>query len=202
MTFDVGVNFRYSTAYVTDPAGTTYCDVFGNSYPQTRGGITFGWTTSGVQFRDRSSTYDARIAGVNFATDTTGSPSKFRIDLPSSGATNIYCAMGDPGNGPNAYLQVFDNTTSLGTLIADKSAPSNFYDSTDTGYSAANWPSSNTSATKTFTGTIAVFQISPGTTSASKNYAIAHIRVAQTSGGGGGVVIPVFVHHYQNQGIM
>lgn len=202
MAFDVGINFRYEPLYVTDPAGTTYYSAYDGAYPITRGGLTFGRTTSGWQQRDRDSSRDARIAGVHFATDTIGAPTKFRIDLPSSGAVDIYCSLGDPTGGANVYLEVFDNTTSLGTLVTDKAGGANFYDATNTGYSAANWPASNTKATKTFSGTTAIFQISPGLTSASKNYAVGHLRVAQGSGGGGGIVIPVFLNHYRNQGIM
>ncbi|HEU4854954.1 MAG TPA: hypothetical protein VFS89_06655, partial [Nitrosospira sp.] len=125
-----------------------------------------------------------------------------RIDLPSSGAVDIYCALGDAGASNNFYLEIFDNTTSLGTLIADKFTSGSFYDATDTGYSAANWPASNAKVTKTFSTTTAFFQLSPGTTSATKNYAVAHLRVVQGGGGGGGVIIPVFINHLRSQGIM
>src|SRR5687768_1145992 len=121
MAFDVGINFRSSSGYVSNPVGTTHCTVGAELYPQTRGGLTFGWTVSiGGNGRDRSTSIDARLAGIHFKTDVTGSPIVFRIDLPSSGSVDIYTGLGDAGASNNFFLEVMDNTTSLGTLIADK----------------------------------------------------------------------------------
>ena len=51
--------------------------------------------TSLVQARDRSTTVDPRLAGINFANN--GSPATFYVDLPSAGTYNLSLAMGDDG---------------------------------------------------------------------------------------------------------
>lgn len=87
-----GFNFRATSGYVTDPANTTYS--IGDTYPQTRNGITFGWTGSPAAptTRNRSTTVNAKVAGINFA--AAASPLTFRIDLPAAGSYDIGCALG------------------------------------------------------------------------------------------------------------
>lgn len=199
MTIDVGFNFRATSGYVTDPAGTTY--VLNEGYPTTRGGATFGWLTlPGGNMRDRSTTIDARLAGIHYFSNGA-SKIKFQVDLPATGSTDIYCSIGDAGAANQGYLELFDDTTSLGILVAKKSIGlATFHDATDIGYSAADWPASNAKATHSFSTSTLIVAVTPGD-SAGSNYVITHLRVVQ-SGGGGSVVVPVFVNHYRNQGIM
>jgi hypothetical protein len=185
MPFDNGIDFRYEPLFVTDPAGTTYYSAYDPAYPVTRGGLTFGWVTLFAgQMRDRSTSIDPRLAGIHYLTDTTAAKKKLRVDLPSSGAVDIYCALGDAGGSNNAYLEVFDDTTSLGVLVTDQGAFPNFLDATNVARSAAAWPGSNLKATKTFSTTTAFFAITPAASNLGKNYVIAHLRVVQSGGGG------------------
>jgi hypothetical protein len=135
-----------------------------------------------------------------FKNDSSSTKEAFRIDLPSSGSVDIYAAIGDADGGNNGYLEIFDNTSTVGTLVANQALSTLFRDATDTGYSAANWPASNAKATKIFTTTTMYAKVTPGASSGG-NFVVAHLRVVQ-GGGGGGVVMPIFVNHLRTQGIM
>lgn len=187
MSFDIGIDFRDTAGYVTDPAGYTYC--LAELYPTVRGGATFGWVTAiAGKTRDRSTTVDPRLAGIAFQGNTT-TKATFRVDLPATGAVDIYCAMGDMGGANGTYLEIFDNTTSLGVIVADGGPGvvpvGSFKDATNTTYTAANWPASNAKATKTFTTTTCIIAITPGTNTGN-NYVIASLRLVQS-----GVTPPV-----------
>lgn len=176
----IGINFRSTAGYVTDPAGTTYC--IGDTYPTTRGGWTFGWVSGsgpGSNLRDRNNSIDPRLAGINFHSGSF--TLKFRIDLPASGSYNVRCAMGDAGAQNGTELTIFDNTTSLGELVTNHLPNSgNFYDATNTVYSAANWPGSNSAASLTFSTTTFFATIN----SSYSFETIAHLYVEQAAGGG------------------
>lgn len=183
MAFDIGLNFRRTDTYVADPAGTT-C-VLGDSYPTTRGGATFGWLNAvGNNTRDRSTTVDPRLAGIHFLGNGDSVKKKFRLDLPAPGAVDIYCAIGDAGSGNQGYLEIFDGVTSLGILVAKKTLGTvgTFYDATDTGLAAADWPSLNAKTTLTFATTTLIVAVTPGD-STGLNYVIAHLRAVQTASG-------------------
>jgi uncharacterized membrane protein len=148
-----GFDFRATAGYVTDPAGATYV-LASTSYPTTANGVTFGWTnTALVQARDRSTSIDPRLAGINYATN--GSPATFYVDLPSAGTYNVSLAMGD-GGYPQCWTQCqmkfLDGSTVLATVSAGYTAPGYFYDATAHNWSAATWPSSNLSLPLTLTG--------------------------------------------------
>lgn len=182
MAFDIGINFRATAEYVTDPANTTYS--LGEGYPTTRGGATFGWIDLPLgNIRNRSASVDPRIAGINY--HTNASKKKFQLDLPASGSVDIYCAVGDAKQAAlSGYMEVFDNTTSLGVIVSKRlSMPSDvFYDATDTSYSAASWPGSNAKATFTFATTTLVVAVSPGD-SVGSNFVISHLRAIQSASG-------------------
>ena len=182
MAFDIGINFRATAEYVTDPANTTYS--LGEGYPTTRGGATFGWIDLPLgNIRNRSASVDPRIAGINY--HTNASKKKFQLDLPASGSVDIYCAVGDAKQAAlSGYMEVFDNTTSLGVIVSKHlSMPSDvFYDATDTSYSAASWPGSNAKATFTFATTTLVVAVSPGD-SVGSNFVISHLRAIQSASG-------------------
>ncbi|MGH8683898.1 MAG: hypothetical protein ACREUM_00960, partial [Nitrosospira sp.] len=182
MAFDIGINFRATAEYVTDPANTTYS--LGEGYPTTRGGATFGWIDLPLgNIRNRSTSVDPRIAGINY--HTNASKKKFQLDLPASGFVDISCAVGDAKQAAlSGYMEVFDNTTSLGVIVSKHlSMPSDvFYDATDTSYSAANWPGSNAKATFTYATTTLVVAVSPGD-SVGSNFVISHLRAVQSASG-------------------
>src|SRR3989304_1265269 len=165
MALPQGINFRATAGYVTDPTGTTYQTATTANYPfTTPQGNNVGWEAALVGgTRDRSTTVNARLAGINY-TAASATAKKYRFDLPAAGSYNVRVAMGDAGSSNGAYCQLFDNVTLLSTLVTDHTgtgAAGNFYDATDTLLTAAAWPGSNTAYAATFASTIARFSIAP-----------------------------------------
>src|SRR3990172_2505210 len=185
MALPQGINFRATAGYVTDPTGTTYQTATTANYPfTTPQGNNVGWEAALVGgTRDRSTTVNARLAGINY-TAASATAKKYRFDLPAAGSYNVRVAMGDAGSSNGAYCQLFDNVTLLSTLVTDHTntgAAGNFYDATDTLLTAATWPGSNTAYAATFASTIARFSIAPA---AGGNYAVAHLYIESAAGGG------------------
>lgn len=179
MGFDIGINFRATSTFVVDVTNETYC--LGDTYPTTRGGVTFGWS-SGASARDRSASVDRRLAGINFVAGNAGST--FRVDLPSSGSVDVHIAIGDDAaQQNNQKWQIKDNATQLvshGPVTAVSGA--HFLDETATDYADTAWPGSQTAETFTFSSTTFFFVPNSGT---ADNQVIAHIRLVQAGGGGG-----------------
>src|SRR5215813_6529220 len=104
--FDFGINFRASAGFVADGANETYC--LAENYPTARGGAMFGWTSGAPSARDRTTSADRRLAGMNFV---SGSQGTFRIDLPAPGTYDVRLAIGETDNPQHAAIEVYDNTT-------------------------------------------------------------------------------------------
>jgi hypothetical protein len=191
---DLGINFRNTSGYVTDPAGTTYC-LPTDSYPTTRGGLTFGWS-GGPDGRDRDTGVDPRLAGLNFVNPSSGA--YCRVDI-TNGSIDVYAAFGDAVFDSGVEWILRDGTTTFATITNGGSALTGgtFKDATSVTRSAANWPANNAAVNRTFVNGHLRVQENGGAASFD---VVAHIRVAD-AGGGGGTVLPVFRHHYINQGI-
>lgn len=187
MAFDAGLNFRRSSGYVTDPAGTTYVQD-NDDYPTSRGGWTFGYTNDlpTDNDRDRDSGIDARLAGVHFYTnnDTGGSAKSFRIDLDNTGNHDVHIASGDATAAQTQYWHVKDNTTSLIDETDGTSTPSaDWEDATGTvRTSASDWVTNETAETHNFSSTIFVLEIG-GDHSSATNTTISHVRVVEVAAG-------------------
>lgn len=181
-----GFNFRSTSGFIVDPSGTTYVASGAYAYPQTRNGITFGWTTNSFSFRDRDNTINPRVAG--FALIDPSSPQTFRVDLPSAGQYDIGCAMGDASNAQDIqYIEIFDNTTSLLVMQspAGTTAFNYYYDIGGTQYpSDAAWFSGQVFRRLTFASTTLFAVI--GKSGVGVNHCFAHLDVNSVSGGGGG----------------
>ena len=141
VSWGIGFDFRGSSNYVTDPPGDTYV-LSSTAYPTNFNGTNYGWTNlTNVQARDRSTSVDPRLAGMNYTIN--GSPETFYVDLPASGTYNVSLAMGDAGYPEcrvQCQIQFLDGNTVLATV---KSGPTNlgfFYDAMRNNWSAANWP--------------------------------------------------------------
>lgn len=176
MSFDIGINFRSTSGYVTDGANETYCNE-SDLYPTTRGGVTFGWVVAGggeVQDRDRTTGQDRRLAGLNFAFNT--SDPVFRLDLPATGTCDVHAAFGDHDNALPTDWLLKDNATTFQTISGSTSAANKFKDATGSEYTAAAWPGSETAVSRTFASTVFRLQ----SNSASLN-CIAHLRIVSTS---------------------
>src|SRR5262245_61944068 len=171
MSFDVGINFRATSGYVTDGTGETYS--LGEAYPTTRGGATFGWVVDNTaNSRDRDNTNDRRLAGINF---TNSGGRYFQIDLPAAGTYQVYAAAGDAGSGGNGALWDFCDTNAvLASLTGDLIAQNEFKDGSDVQRTAAAWPGSNAPVTLTFSTTAFRLKLR---TPATNNNVIAHLRI-------------------------
>lgn len=178
MSFDIGINFRASAGFVTDGANETYS--LGETYPQTRGGVTFGWDLDATP-RDRNAGVDRRLAGMNSTVD--GNDRTFRLDLPAAGQYTIRLAMGDIDNGSvNSKVVIKDNVTTLLTIGPHSTGVDEFYDAADASYSSANWPTSNTGAVLTFAST--TLNLVVDGVPAVSNSVVAHLRVTSVDSGG------------------
>lgn len=172
MAFPQGIDFRATAGFVTDPTNydpETSNDAAAN-YPRvTAQGNTVGFTssTNGGFPLDRNAGNDARLAGM--FTDSNANLIVYEIDLPATGSYDIGIADGDASYArSNQKIEVFDTTTSLGVLFSGVATGgvNRFIDATGTVYAAANWPGSNTTVSKTFTTTKAVFKIGNGANNA------------------------------------
>lgn len=175
MTVDIGFNFRATLGYVTDGAGETH--VVADTYPVTRAGYTFGWTTA-VDSRDRVAGNDRRLAGINFQANN-GTQAIFRVNVPA-GTYKIRLAIGD-GTSAQAkqYVQIrdADGTTPLLTIDdTNGTSTNNFTDAAGANYTQAAWAAGNSEATITTTG--AQFFVRVGTpTAQTDSSTLAHLRV-------------------------
>jgi hypothetical protein len=191
VTFPQGINFRASPSATTDGANEDYEVYDPNAsgtpqYPRTTPqNNTVGYTTGswGSNARDRNPANDRRLVGAH-AVASGDAPRDYRIDLPTAGTYNIRLAAGDGAYVINTKVELFDNSSSLGVLCSGSTGAGNaFKDATDTIYTAANWPGSNTAVSKTFTSTICLFRIGDGVNTCG----YAHFYV-ESAGGGGPVV--------------
>lgn len=196
MAFPQGINFRATAGYVTDGTNEDHELTASNSYPWTTAqGNTVGFETVSSNYnpRDRNSGNDRRIAGNSDC--SSANPYDFRFDLPSAGTYNIRVAIGDGSYAKTSQqVAVIDTTTSLGNLFSgvNTGASNSFADATGSVYTAANWPGSNTAASKTFSTTIFRLRLGNGTNGTT----IAHAYVES-----GATSTPVFYNHLRTQGI-
>ena len=150
------VNFRSTLGYVTDAANTFAELTIGGDYPTVAPwGRNVSWEGGAtVQARDRNSGNDPRIAGLGFTNAVTDQYT-FRIDLAAAGTYPIALAAGDPSYATAVNITIQDSATVLGTPISGStSAPQRFKDATNTEYTQATWPSSQTPVNFTFATTI------------------------------------------------
>lgn len=178
MALPQGLNFRQTAGYVTDGSNEDY-EIYattgglGAGYPRTTPqGNTVGWenvSTDSGYTRNRNSGNDRRIAGRSGPNLTICA---YRIDLPSAGSYSLRLAVGDGAYTSAVAFEVRDTSSVLMSTTGSTSAGNTFKDATNTQYSAANWPASNTAATLSFSTTI--FRLAP-TTAGS---AVAHIYIA------------------------
>ena len=176
---DYGFNFRATSGFVVDGANETYS--LGAVYPETRNGITFGWSTSMASgARDRVNTFDQRIAGNVQQDNSAGVQSTFQVDLPAPGDYLIRLALGDTSSQFFMCVEVRDGSTAYITLFGIVNGGSTWADTTGTLYSDANWPSLNAPTTITFVGT--TLNLVLGSSSPQSNSSpIAHLFVSTTA---------------------
>lgn len=180
-----GIDFRESTAYVTDPANCVVCRGSNSGSPQDNyptsavvGGdsITYGFTsTDGDVGRDRSTLIDARLAGVCQRANGPGGQDLWRLDLDGPGSHDIGMALGDAINATVGSVEVWDDTNFLFT-VSGSPAAGQFLDANGVDWSAAAWPGSNTLKTVTFASSILILKIASLVIGGSTGF--AHVSVS------------------------
>lgn len=180
--WQIGINFRQTSGYVTDGTNETYCvgDAYSTSRGDCGGGVAavFGWESgfSAGNTRDRNAVVDRRLAGINF--DTTTVNAVFRLDLPSAGTYEIRLALGDASTSLYKGGLVKDDTTTVITIANGSSgSAAEYYDASDTLRTYLTWPGSNSAQSVNFSSTILRYAM--GAT-ASTNV-IAHLFAKRTA---------------------
>lgn len=186
---EIGIDFRDSAGYVTDPANHTYCLGDADTYPVSRGGASFGWVSGdGDSGRDRDTSIP-RLAGSN-SSSNDGSPGVFKLDLTTSGTKIVCVALGDMTVDVRCYqyAEILDDTTSKFTIDSNgdcsstPTAAGHFIDTTATDFAAASFFAGQTCQTVTFATTTLVLKLgTPGVDSG--NSTIAHMSVTDVASG-------------------
>lgn len=192
MPFSIGINFRATSGYVTDPSGYTYC--IGDTFPVTRGGATFGWTqTTNLGTRDRNASEgNVRVAGINYDSNSASPISSFTLRLPAAGAYQIGLAMGDATNGQTQYFDLYDNATLLTSQSGVNTNADQFMDIAGNVYSTGNtWFTNQVMNTYTFASTSLILTI--GALSGGDSSTLACLIVAASTSGGVNNVIAWWV---------
>ena len=188
MAFPQGINFRGTAGYVSDGTNEDHeiCDgangfISSPDYPWTTAqGNTVGWESmsSAVFGNDRNSTPDRRLCGINYV--SPNNTATFRVDNPPTSA-NIRLASGDYLYQNNVNVDLYDGTTSLGTLCDGyMSSWQKFFDATNTELDVAVWPGSNTAVKKIFGSSILRFKMNQSL--ASGYFVIAHFYIETAPG--------------------
>jgi hypothetical protein len=178
-----GFDFRNTSAYVTDPTNSTYVLAGSTLYPTTRNGVTFGWDSStSLTSVNRSTSVDARLAGINYIVNNVAAVRTFTVTLPAPGQYSIQLALGDENSGQHIYCTVQDSSTVLLTFNNVVVAGGSFVDATGTTYTAATWPTSETAVTKTFATATLNVVIGDIAGTGINSSTIAHLFVTQLSG--------------------
>lgn len=152
-----GVSFRTTSGYVTDGASDTYS--LGAAYPETRGGITFGWESDMTgNARDRAIAAQD-LAGLVFQANG-GTTKYFRYDC-TAGTYTVRVALGDAINVQTQKLVIKDGVggSTLATITGSTGA-AEWLDAAGTlRASYALWQSNNTGISLTQSSGAFVFEI-------------------------------------------
>lgn len=180
-----GVNFRLTSPYVSDPAGSTYC--IDDAWPVTRAGIgPFGWRSGGTgNARNRTTSSGVKFAGVNFVVNTA--PKKtWSWQLPNGpGVYRVRVAIGDESSPQNNLAVIKDGAATRLTINA--ATPSGRYlqaQTATTTYSPSEWEASPISAELTFDSGVMDIECGRATAGAEFSSAVVHVAVEFVSGGG------------------
>ncbi len=184
MSASEGFNFRESLGYVTDPADTQFTK--NDAYPKTANGVTFGWDSTVLTLRNRSTGVDARLAGMNEKSNN-GTQRTFRVDLDNTGNHDISLALGQAVfNITDGYCQFKDNTTVISTVddVGNTTGNEDFIDAVGTIHtSAANWVSNHVKKSHNFASTI-LRAIIAQPSAQNGNTVIAHLNIEEVAGAG------------------
>ena len=208
MAFDLGFDYRFTLAYVTDPSyGVFVAGDGSHNYPHTFTNvdgysINAGWTATPSDYNNISTSVDVRLAGYNQASSTV--TKTFQVDLssgsaPGAGTYDVDLAVGRENFQGGASAKVIDDTTDKITIAATNTASGEFFDSTGTVRTpgTGSWDDVNTLSSVTFATATCYFQITGENT---RNAYAAHFRL--TLGGGAAAVRFEHIAHGIGRGIL
>lgn len=181
VTLPIGFDFRRTSGYVTDVSPNV--PILGSSDAYSSG-VGYGWSVATSLARDdRSTSVDARLAGMNYVANNLGlSANEFRVDT-GPGTFRIRLALGDSIDliGPH-QAQFFDGagTTPILTVSVGGTTVGQWYDATGVlRTSASDWVTNNAAATVTLTSSYLRMQIGAGSGASSTQYTgISHLAIA------------------------
>ena len=182
--YDVGINFRSTKNYVTDPAYAVFDNCLNDgTNQQTRTNsngysISWQWSQKCNTAANESASVDPRLAGIANVFTASGGET-LTITVPQPGTYNIGFATGNAAGGqcgagrcPNFIFKDGASGTQLFTVNPNNPGTGHFIDAANHNWTAAQWPTSNQEQQVTLTGTTLTVSMAPG-------YApsIAHIRL-------------------------
>lgn len=167
-----GYNFRATGGYVTDGAGES--NELGVAYSGGRG---YGWVGAIGGTRDRSTSYGARLAGINFTNNTSV---YWRLDLPEGpGLYRVWAGFFDVGAANYAHWDLQDGTTTFASTTG-LIGTTNGKDATNAAITASAWNTANGGAYVDRTFTSDHLRIKCASTNTN---VVAHISVEKLSSG-------------------
>ncbi len=183
--FQKGFDFRSTSGYVTDPTDCTYV-LDSDTGVTVRNGATFQWVDHvGLDSRDRTTSGDTRLSGMNYQPNSFGVASVWTLTLPATGVYDIYLAAGEASNAQVIYLEVDDNATAFISIVGvDTVSADSYVDASGAVRTRTQWLADSarggTKVTRTFASTT-MKVILGWTGSAGANSTIAHIFVDHIS---------------------
>jgi len=185
--YDVGIDFRGTQNYVTDPAYAVFDNcVNDGTNPRTRTNsngysVSWQWSQNCNAAADQSNSIDARLAGIANVYTASGGET-LTITVPQPGTYNIGFATGTSvgnqcggGKCPNFIFKDGASGTQLFTVNPNNPGLGHFIDAGNNNWTAGQWPSSNQERLVTLTGTTLTVSMAAGNAPS-----IAHIRITST----------------------
>src|SRR5271165_3993576 len=182
--YDVGIDFRGTQNYVTDPAYAVFDNcVNDGTNPQTRTNsngysVSWQWSQNCNAAADQSNSIDPRLAGIGNVytasggetlTITVAQPGTYNIGFATGSAVGNQCGA---GKCPNFIFKDGASGTQLFTVNPNNPGLGHFIDAGNNNWTAAQWPSSNQEQQVTLTGTKLTVSMASGNAPS-----IAHIRI-------------------------
>jgi hypothetical protein len=167
-----GFNFRGSAAFTADGPNETY--VLADTAPQTRNGVTFGWSARLIS-ANANRNLDRRLAG--FAYTINAWQRTFQLTLPAPGTYEITLALGAATAVSRPHCEIRDGGTRV-LQIDDRDAARNGHwtDSAGGDFTAGTWITQNRSVRVRFNTTSFQLVIGGGDFPANIT-ALSHLQI-------------------------
>ncbi len=185
--YDIGIDFRSTQNYVTDPAYAVFDNCVNDGITQqTRTNlngqsVSWQWSQKCNGATNESTSVDPRLAGIANVYTASGGET-LTITIPQAGTYNVGFATGNAGGGqcgggqcPNFIFKDGTSGTQLFTVNPNNPGTGHFIDATNHNWTAAQWPSSNQEQPVTLTGTTLTVSMAAGN---APN--IGHFRITST----------------------